>query len=81
SDPTQKPKYVLLFGASSFDYKNRIPNNSNFILSYESDNSLDPLNTYVSDDFFGMLDDGDNINIISPPSLLKTAVGRLPAKT
>jgi hypothetical protein len=80
-DTTQQPKYVLLFGAASFDYKNRISNNTNFVPSFESTIALDPLNTYVSDDFFALLKDSSNINLISTPQLLNTSVGRLPART
>jgi hypothetical protein len=78
TDTTKKPQYVLLLGAASFDYKNRISNNTNFVPAYQSVNSLDPLITYTSDDFFGLLDDADDVNLTSPPSLLDIAVGRLP---
>lgn len=81
TDSAKQPKYVALFGAASFDYKNRVSGNTNFVPSYESDNSLDPLNTYVSDDFFGLLGDRDNVNLTSLPAALKTSVGRLPVKT
>lgn len=45
------PRYLLLMGAGSFDYRNRIFNNINLVPCYESANSLDPLLTYTSDDF------------------------------
>jgi hypothetical protein len=80
SDSTLRPKYLLLFGAASFDYKNRISNNSNIVPCYESVMSVDPLATYTSDDFFGLLNDSDDVNIISPPSLLDIGIGRLPAR-
>lgn len=80
SDSTLRPKYLLLFGAASFDYKNRISNNSNLVPCYESFISVDPLATYTSDDFFGLLNDSDDVNIISPPSLLDIGIGRLPAR-
>ena len=54
NDSTLRPKYLLLFGAASFDYKNRISNNSNLVPCYESLISVDPLATYTSDDFFGL---------------------------
>ena len=46
-------RYVLLMGDCSFDYKNRIPNNTNFVPVYESRNSINPINSYSSDDYFG----------------------------
>jgi len=51
NDSSKRPKYVLLMGASSYDFKNRIANNTNFLPSFQSTASLDPLSTYVSDDF------------------------------
>lgn len=81
NDSTKRPKYVLLLGASSYDYKNRIANNTNFLPSYQSTASLDPLSTYVSDDFFGLLDSTDNINITSGAiPLLDVGIGRMPAR-
>jgi hypothetical protein len=77
----QSEKYLLLFGKASFDYKNRINNNTNKVPAYESLNSLDPLSTYTSDDFFGFLDDSDNINSNLVINQLDIGVGRIPAKT
>ena len=34
-----RPKYLLLFGDASFDYKDRITNNTNFVPAYQSNNS------------------------------------------
>lgn len=78
SDTTKRPKYLLLFGDASFDYKDRIKNNTNLVPAYESDNSLDPLSTYTTDDYFGFLDDADNINA-SGTFLLDIGIGRIPA--
>lgn len=73
-----KPAYVLLFGAGSFDPKNRISNNVNLVPVYESANSLDPLLSFTSDDFFGLIGDSDNINDLSSLTPLAIAVGRIP---
>ncbi|HLG36217.1 MAG TPA: type IX secretion system sortase PorU, partial [Bacteroidia bacterium] len=76
------PKYLLLFGDGSYDNKYRIYNNTNFVITYQSDNSLNPTSTFISDNFFGYLDstegnwaDGD----IS--ALVDIGIGRLPVKT
>jgi len=79
-DTTKQPKYLLLFGDASFDYKSRVQNNTNLVPAYQSANSLDPLLTYTSDDFFGLLEDNDDINLTSPPSYLDIGIGRIPAK-
>ncbi len=75
-----KPKYLLLFGDASFDYKNRINGNTNLAPAYESTNSFDPLSTYTSDDFFGFLDDNEDINSTTVTNLLDIGIGRVPAK-
>ncbi len=78
--PTNRPKYLLLFGDASFDYKDRLNNNTNFVPAYESSNSLDPLASYTSDDFFGFLEDNEDINSINV-NTLDVGIGRIPAKT
>lgn len=77
-DSTQRPRYLLLLGDASFDYKDRIKENTNLVPAWESEVSYDPLATYASDDFFAMLDDDDDINGLQTP-LLDIGVGRIPA--
>src|ERR1044072_4034690 len=77
----QRPRYLLLFGDASFDYKKRLPVNTNLVPTWESDASLDFINSYPSDDFFGFLDDADNITDINTRNLLDIAIGRLPVQT
>jgi len=73
-------KYLLLLGKASFDYKNRIANNTNLVPAYESPASIDPLATYTSDDFFGFLDDNEDINSGVAVNRLDIGIGRVPAK-
>ena len=82
---SQKQFYVLLLGASSYDYKNRISGNVNLVPGYQSSASLDPLSSYTSDDYFALLDSSANINIeplLTNVSATNTQVniGRIPAK-
>lgn len=77
-DTTKQPKFLLLFGAASFDYKNRLSNNTNFVPAYESTNSLEPLLSYTTDDFYAFLKDGDDINENLSLTKMNLAVGRLP---
>lgn len=79
NDTTKRPRYLLLFGDASYDYQNRVSSNTNLVPCYESNASLDPLSTYTSDDFFGLLDDADNINQTFPVSLIDIGIGRIPA--
>lgn len=76
-----KLKNILLFGSSSFDYKNKLTNNTNYVSGYESANSLDPLNTYTTDDYFGFLEDTDDINNETNPPKLDIAIGRIAARS
>ena len=75
-----KPRYLLLFGDASFDYKNRLNNNTNLVPAYENNSSLDPLLTYTSDDFYGFLDDNEDINSGIVINYLDIGIGRIPAK-
>jgi len=52
-----KPRYILLFGDGSYDYKDRIPGNTNFIPAYQSDESFKFISTYVTDDYYGIMGD------------------------
>ncbi|MFM2363691.1 MAG: hypothetical protein RLZZ316_2593 [Bacteroidota bacterium] len=81
ADTTKRPRYLLLFGDASFDYKDRIQNNTNFIPCYQNNFSYDPLATYTSDDFFGFLDDAEDINAGTILNLLDVGIGRIPSKT
>jgi len=81
SNPPIRPKYLLLFGDASFDYKNRITNNTNLVPGYQSRIFLDPLSTYTSDDFFGFLDDNEDINSGLVTNLIDVGIGRIPAKS
>jgi hypothetical protein len=81
ADTARRPRYLLLFGDASYDYLDRIPDNTNLVPAWQSTFSLDPLTTHTSDDFFGLLDDGDDVNRLVPVSLLDIGIGRIPAAT
>lgn len=71
---------ILLFGKGSYDYKDRIANNTNFVPTYQSRNSLHPLQTYSSDDYFAFLETNEGSWGESPAQhhTLDVGVGRLP---
>jgi hypothetical protein len=73
-------RYLLLFGDASYDYKNRVAGNTNMVPTWQSAISADPIYAYPSDDFFGFLDDADDINDNSRTNLLDVAIGRLPVQ-
>jgi hypothetical protein len=76
--PNSQLKYLLLFGDGSYDPKNRVPNNTNFIPTYQSVNSTHPTQTHVTDDFFGLLDDDEGLFI---NDLIDIGIGRFPVST
>ncbi len=75
SAPENRLKYLCLFGDASYDYKNRIPNNTNIVPSWYSYNSFSLSGSFVSDDFFGMMDAGEGTMV--PSDKLDVAVGRI----
>jgi len=77
-NPENLPKNLLLFGDASYDYKNRIPDNTNFVPTFELDASLNLESTWATDDFFGLLDNNEGKDAIG---VLDIGVGRLPVKT
>lgn len=52
-------KYLLLFGDGSYENKTLPPYNPNFVPTYQSLNSTVVVSSFVSDDFYGLLDDGE----------------------
>ncbi len=83
----QKFKYLLLFGDATFDYKNLIQyttiNPNLMIPTYESRESLDPVRSYASDDYFGFFEENEgNWNEeYDGNHTLEIGIGRLPVKT
>ena len=62
SSPGSLAKYVLMMGDASFDYKDRLANNTNLVPVYETNESINKTSGYCTDDFFGFLDDVEDIN-------------------
>ncbi len=79
SSPDNRIKYLCLFGDGSYDYKDRIPNNTNIAPSWHSYSSLNLTNSFVSDDFYGMMDDTEGA--MANSDRLDIAVGRILADT
>lgn len=85
----KKPRYVLLLGDATVDYKgiNKVATaieRQNYVPSYESRESLQPLQTYVSDDYFGLIADNqgewlEGNEAINEP--IAVGIGRIPARS
>jgi hypothetical protein len=75
----KKLKYVCFFGDSSYDYKDRITNNTNLVPVYQSVQSFNLATSYVSDDYFVMLEDHEGTMVSAHTSDVTT--GRIPVET
>lgn len=76
--PSDLPRYVLLFGDGSYDHKNRTAGNTNFVPTFQSENSISLIGSYTCDDFFGMMD--PNEGTLAGSELIDLGIGRLPVK-
>ncbi|MFK8102418.1 MAG: type IX secretion system sortase PorU [Saprospiraceae bacterium] len=79
-DRSDNFRYLLLMGDGSFDFKNinKLDNNENFIPVYETNQSLEPIYAFPSDDYYALLSPGEGANL---QGALDIGVGRIPAKS
>lgn len=79
SSESRRIKYVNLFGDASFDYKDRIPNNTNVVPTFHAYGGTIPdyniVSTFVSDEFFGLMDPSEGR--LLQAAGLDIAVGRM----
>ena len=76
-DIAQMPKYLLLYGDGNYDNRKldefQLP-------TYQSSKTFETLQTYVSDDYYGILDDNEGANITNTATeKIDVGVGRIPA--
>ncbi len=78
------PRFLLLFGDGTWDNRMLTSNwrqtsPDDFLLCYESENSFSETDSYVSDDFFCMLDEGEGASL-EKRDRADVGVGRLTAR-
>lgn len=73
----QTLKYVLFMGDGSYDNRNILGKKLNLLPTYQSDNSLSPTESFVTDDFFAFLDEGEG----GSQGIVDLGIGRIPANT
>ncbi len=78
------PRYLLLFGDGVWDNRmmtagTRGLDPDDFLLCYESENSLSHTSSFVMEDYFGLLDDGEGKDLLNDKTDL--GIGRFPVKT
>ena len=78
------PKYLLLFGDGAWDnrmlssaWKGKSPDD--YLLCFESENSFSATSSYVMEDYFGLLDDGEGKRLLHDK--VDVGVGRFPVTT
>lgn len=76
---SEMPKYLLLFGDGTYMNRSASGVDGNYVLTYQAANSLSPSSSFVSDDFFALLDDSEGS--VSGSEGLDIGVGRLPVKS
>lgn len=87
SSTDKKVKYLNLFGDASYDFKDRIPNNTNIVPIYQALNSYTiGESSFASDDYFGMMDSDEGRidtygNSIPDVGNIDIAVGRMIVST
>lgn len=77
----EKPKYLLLIGDGSYDNKHRLPNNTNYVPTFQNYNGLGLTMSYVSDEFFGLLDDSGEWDSQSDVGFCDIGIGRFPVQS
>ncbi len=75
-----KFKYLAIFGDGSYDFRhlNKRDENQNFVPTYETEESLDPITSFPTDDYFGLLDPAEGLNLSGK---LDLNIGRIVART
>lgn len=74
------PQYLLLFGDGSYDPKNILGSNLNHVPTFETWESIAPIASYCTDDYFGFLDDNEGGDLTLSMQM-DLSVGRLPVNT
>ncbi len=77
STTSKRVKYLCLFGDTSFDPKNILKTNSCVVPIYSDVTSVSLSNSFISDDFYGLMSNNEGVMTSSISSSLDIAVGRM----
>lgn len=72
--PSTRPKHLLLFGDGTYDPKNRISGNNNYVPTYQMVNGENHISALVTDDYYGMMDNNESI---TAADMVDINIGRL----
>ena len=81
TNESDMPRYLLLFGDGVWDNRmltsaTRGLDPNQYLLCYESQNSLSHTSSYVMEDYFGLLDDGEGASL--KENKVDLGIGRFP---
>jgi Peptidase family C25 len=80
-DPNLMPDHLCMFGDGTYDPLNRLPDNNYLVPTFNNDdldNTVDYVDSYTSDDFFGLLDDSE---AMVAADMLDIGIGRITVST
>ncbi len=78
---TNDLKNVLLFGAASYDYKDRVANNTNLVPVFETIASFGGNSSFSTDEYYALLDAGESVNKSNNLNNYNdVGVGRIPSR-
>jgi len=83
SDGREPLQHLLLFGDATFDFRNILEGAiTNHVFTFQSDESLHRINSYGSDDYFGLLDDEEGEWLpFNSSERLDIGIGRFPVNS
>lgn len=71
-------KYLLLLGDATFDYRSILGFKASYVSSYQSKESFKEIDTYTTDDYFGLMDDSEGTNV---SGVVDIGIGRIPVSS
>ena len=77
-NPQETPSYLLLFGNGTYDNKDLLGYGGNLIPTYQSYGSISLRNTYMTDDYFGLLDANEGQDAFG---VVDIGIGRFPVRS
>jgi len=79
ADTNDRKIYLLLLGDASYDYKDRVPENSNMVPAYQSLEALKLGYSFFTSDYFNLMDPGEGVNAWGKS--VDIGIGRFPVHT
>jgi len=78
NDIDHRPKYLLLMGDASYDYKDVLSENTNIVPVYQSKGSASLTSTYNTDDYYGIMNQEEGDSALGE---IQISIGRFPVHT